>query len=298
MNLESQLVPSAAPFVVVLGVAQDAGVPQPGCECRQCRDAWDDLRLRRHPACLGIVDPLDQKFWMLDCTPSFGWQLRQLREAAGCSPAQLVSGIFVTHAHLGHYTGLAWLGREAVAAQAVSVYAMPRMTGVLRDNEPWRQLVNNKHIALKPLDAGQPVALNDRIRVTPFLVPHRDELSETIGLEIAGPSRSVGWLTDIDAWDDWDVNMEDWIGRHDVVFVDGTFFDDSELPGRARSQIPHPTIRDTVDRLSASNPALKPRVNFVHLNHTNSALCPQSPQSQWLADSGCRVAEEGQRELL
>ncbi|MEO1998984.1 MAG: MBL fold metallo-hydrolase [Planctomycetaceae bacterium] len=298
MSLESPTSSADNPFVVVLGVAQDGGVPQPGCECMHCRAAWDDARLRRHPACLGIVDPLTREYWMFDCTPSFGWQLRELRKAAASPPAQLVSGIFVSHAHLGHYTGLALLGREAMAANEVPVYAMPRMAGVLRDNEPWRQLVQNRHLTLSPLEAGRPLTLNQRIRVLPFLVPHREELSETIGLEIVGPARSVGWLTDIDTWEAWDVKLEDWIGRHDVVFIDGTFFDGSELPDRERSRIPHPTIRATVERLSDQAPTLKNRVHFVHLNHSNPVLRPGSQQAQWLADSGCQLAEEGQRESI
>jgi pyrroloquinoline quinone biosynthesis protein B len=153
-------------------------------------------------------------------------------------------------------------------------------------------------MTLLPLEAGRPLTLNDRIRVLPFLVPHREELSETIGLEIVGPARSVGWLTDIDTWEAWDVKLEDWIGRHDVVFIDGTFFDGSELPDRDRSRIPHPTICATVEHLSDQTPTLKNRVHFVHLNHSNPVLRPGSQQAQWLADSGCRLAEEGQRESI
>jgi len=297
MELASQTSFPDTPFVLVLGVAQDAGVPQPGCECRQCQAAWNDAQLIRHPVCLGIVDPLTGEYWMIECTPSFGWQLRHLQHAAG-GTMRTLSGIFVSHAHLGHYTGLGLLGCEALDADALPVYAMPRMTRVLQDHEPWRQLVQNRNIALSPLADGRTVQLNERIGVTPFPVPHRQELSETVGFEIGGPARSVGWLTDIDRWDAWDLDLEDWIRRHDAVFVDGTFFDGSELPHRDVSRIPHPTIRTTVERLSGLSPALKPRVHFLHFNHSNPVLSPDSQQAHWLVDCGFQVADEGQCALI
>lgn len=298
MDSESQTSSQDTPFVVVLGVAQDAGVPQPGCECHRCLAAWNDPQLIRHPVCLGIVDPLTREYWMIECTPSFGWQLRQLQQAAAGGATPALSGIFISHAHLGHYTGLAMLGREALDADVLPVFAMPRMTRVLRDNEPWRQLVQNRNIAMSALVDGRSVRLHERMRVTPFAVPHRQELSETIGFEIVGPARSVGWLTDIDSWDAWDLDLESWIDRHGVVFVDGTFFDDSELPNRDLSRIPHPTIRASVERLSGLSPALKARVHFLHFNHSNPVLWPHSRQAQWLADSGFQVAYEGQRESI
>ena len=41
-------------------------------------------------------------------------------------------GIFLTHAHIGHYSGLIHLGKEALGAKGISVYAMPKMSFFLK----------------------------------------------------------------------------------------------------------------------------------------------------------------------
>eukprot|EP00957_Ditylum_brightwellii_P156501 11911053-Ditylum_brightwellii.AAC.1 len=61
-------------------------------------------------------------------------------------------GIFLTHAHIGHYTGLMYLGREALGAVDVPVYAMPRMRSFLKNNGPWSQLVSLGNINIQNLE--------------------------------------------------------------------------------------------------------------------------------------------------
>ncbi len=55
------------PFVVVLGIAQDGGHPQPGCT-RACCAGIDPIS-RHLPACLGVIDPESQQRWIIDATP-------------------------------------------------------------------------------------------------------------------------------------------------------------------------------------------------------------------------------------
>ena len=65
---------------------------------------------------------------MIDTTPDFREQLALLhRSAPGCR----LAGILLTHAHMGHYTGLIQLGREAWNTQRMPVYAPPRMAAFL-----------------------------------------------------------------------------------------------------------------------------------------------------------------------
>src|SRR5207253_749477 len=126
--------------------------------------------------------PQSRQRWLIDATPDFPSQLRTLDEAAPrAANAPLLDGILLTHAHIGHYLGLAQLGREVLGAHAIRVYAMPRMRAFLEANGPWDQLVRLHNIELTPLTAGVEVALNERIAITPLVVPHRDEYSETVG---------------------------------------------------------------------------------------------------------------------
>jgi pyrroloquinoline quinone biosynthesis protein B len=225
------------PFVIVLGIAQDAGFPQAGCGKACCTDAWRLVEKKRRVACLGIVDPLSNQIWMIDCTPDFREQLRQLMTTApgrnGKNKGKVtLDGILLTHAHIGHYSGLIHLGREAIGARNIPVWAMPRMRKFLTTNGPWSQLVLLENMRLKSLTENKPVRLNHRIRVTPFVVPHRDEFSETVGFRITGPERTVVYIPDVDKWDRWSQQIEDVIKSADLAYLDGTFFANGEIPGR------------------------------------------------------------------
>lgn len=278
-----------SPYVLVLGIAQDGGYPQAGCNRSDCVAAWRNPALRQRVASLAIVDPQSRQRWIIDATPDFGSQLRTLDEAAPrAEGAPLLDGILLTHAHIGHYLGLAQLGREVLGANAVRVYAMPRMREFLTHNGPWDQLVTLHNIDLAPLEEGVEMALNERIRVTPLRVPHRDEYSETVGFLVRGPSRTILWLPDIDKWERWSTPLESILERVDAAYVDGTFHDASELPGRDLREIPHPLMTETMTRLTA--PSLRAKVRFIHLNQSNPLLRERR--------SGVIVARDGERSPL
>ena len=285
---------SAPLFAVVLGVAQDAGHPQAGCRKACCRDAWNDPSLRHHAACLAIVDPVSNQRWLLDASPDLPQQLAMLSRI---SPGSL-SGILLTHAHIGHYTGLMHLGREAMDAKVIPVWAMPRMTQFLSENEPWSSIIRQGHVQMRPLSAGEAVRLNERVQITPLLVPHRDELSETVGFLVEGPERKLLFLPDIDKWERWKTSIESVIARVDVALVDGTFFANGEIEGRDMSQIPHPFIEESIARFSSMPAAHRDRVRFIHLNHTNPALFPDSEAAKVIRAAGLHVAQEGEQHPL
>lgn len=284
-----------APCTLVLGTAQDGGAPQAGSFADP---RWDDSAAQRMVACLGIVDPRSGKRWMVDATPDFRRQLLDLRRAAGGADRPVLDGVFLTHAHIGHYTGLMFLGHESIGAKGVPVWAMPRMRAFLETNGPWSQLVRYGNVALQPLADGVPVTLSDGLRVTPFLVPHRQEFSEVVGFRIEGPGRSVLWLPDIDSWTQWDAQgtrLEQVLATVDVAYLDGTFFANGEIPGRDMTGFPHPFVRTTMDRLAALPAAERAKVRFVHFNHTNRVLDPKSGERAQVRAAGFGVAEEGER---
>lgn len=279
--------------LVVLGVAQDGGYPQAGCQKACCAKKWDDLASRRWVSCVAIVDEESGERWLLDCTPDFREQLRLLDTLAPRRGAALIDGIFPTHAHVGHYAGLIHLGREVLGARGVPVYAMPRMKFFLETNGPWSQLTKLEQIQIKRLSAGSSVELNERIRVTPFLVPHRDEFSETVGFQIDGPERSALYLPDIDKWERWAKPIEDAVAEVDVALLDGTFFSAAELPGRDLSEIPHPLIEESLTRFEALSAIQREKIYFIHLNHSNPALDKNSSQAALVNSSGCHLARQG-----
>jgi pyrroloquinoline quinone biosynthesis protein B len=287
--------PQSRPYVAVLGVAQDGGFPQAGCRKPCCRTAWRDRELRRQVSCLAIVDPQSQQRWLIDATPSFPEQLQALDDLLPMESTPGLNGILLTHAHVGHYGGLIHLGREILSAKEVSIFAMPRMRQFLETNGPWDQMVKLRQINIRKIAAAQSIPLNERINVVPFLVPHRDEYSETVGFRIRGPSRTVVYLPDIDKWERWDVAIEDLVADADVAYLDGTFFAADELPGRDMSEIPHPFIVESIARFKSLPVKERNKIRFIHANHTNPILNPNSSASAAVAAAGHRVAKQGER---
>ena len=285
--------PPTAPFAVVLGIAQDAGYPQAGCKKDCCAPAWSDSSKRRHTASLAIVDPISKERWLIDCTPNFPDQLQALDTAAGFTQPNVVSGILLTHAHIGHYAGLVHLGREVMGADNVPVYTMPRMRAFLKSDGPWSQLVALRNIRLNLLRDGAGIRLNKRIRITPLQVPHRDEFSETVGYRIQGPEKSALYLPDIDKWERWSNEIEKEIAKVDVAWLDGTFFDGDELPGRDMSKIPHPFIVESIARFAPLPKRERAKIRFIHLNHTNTALDETGPAAKVIREAGHNVARQG-----
>jgi len=285
----------SAPFVVVLGIAQDGGVPQAGTKNHP---GWNDPRRRRLAVALGIVDPRSSQRWLVDATPDFREQLHRLDEIQPVIGRPGLDGIFLTHAHIGHYTGLMHLGLEVMGARGVPVFAMPRMAEFLASNGPWNQLVRYGNITLEPLSDGRRVVLNDRLAITPLLVPHRQEYSEVAGFKIEGPRAAVLFIPDIDKWEDWDAqgtHIEKLIAEVDVAYLDGTFYDNGEIPGRDMSSFPHPFIAASMRRFADLPPEERGKVRFIHLNHTNPALWPQSEARRAINAQGFLVAEEMER---
>jgi pyrroloquinoline quinone biosynthesis protein B len=285
------------PIAIVLGTAQDDGIPPTG---RPDHPGHTDPGWRRRAACLGLVDPLSGGRWMIDATPDFREQLEELLSVGPPppDPRRPLDGILLTHAHVGHYLGLAFLGPECLAAREIPVYVMARMREFLSANEPWATLVRAGHVELVSLEANEPVLLGDRVTATPLVVPHRDELSETVAFRLEGPSRQVLWMPDLDGWEALESagsSLETLLSDVDVAYVDGTFFDHGELPDRDMGEVPHPRVRDTLARLAPLDAEVRGRVRFVHLNHTNPLADPGSPARRELLDTGTRIADEGDR---
>jgi pyrroloquinoline quinone biosynthesis protein B len=286
------------PFLVVLGIAQDGGVPQAGS---RGAPGWHDPSRRRLVVSLGLVDPISGERWMFEATPDFRLELERLDETFPVEGRPGLNGIFLTHAHIGHYTGLMFLGHESMGAAGVPVYAMPRMRDFLATNGPWNQLVKYENIVLRPLEDGRPVRLNRRLTVTPFLVPHRQEYAEVVGFRIDGPERSALFIPDIDSWEEWDAagtRIEELLAEVDVAYLDATFFADGEIPGRDMSGFPHPFITHSMERFAGLPAEIRNRVRFIHLNHTNPALWPGSGERHAVEAAGFHVAEPLERQEL
>ncbi len=281
-----------SPSLLILGTVQDAGSPQIGCKKECCTPLFANPDPKRKIVSLGLVDPRAEKKWLFEATPDIAAQMRFLHACTGFS-REIPDGIFLTHAHIGHYAGLMQLGREAMNADRIPVYAMPRMSEYLQTNGPWSQLVRLKNIQLTALQEQQPVALGEKLSVFPFLVPHRDEYSETVGFQISGPNKKAIFIPDIDKWEKWKTQIEEAIAGVDYALLDATFFDGEELPGRNIAEIPHPFVSESLQRFATLPLAERNKIYFIHFNHTNPLLIEGSEAEKRVIEAGFHVARIG-----
>ena len=284
----------------ILGVAQDAGRPQIG---NPDDPAWTDKSLRRLATSVALVDRRGEKNrrWLFEATPDIKEQLHRLNKAAPAERPLDIAGVFLTHAHIGHYAGLMMFGHEAAGAQNIQVFAMPRMSDFLAQNGPWGQLLRKHNIFIAIMSENEPEQLAEDIAVTPFLVPHRQEYSEVAGFHIQGPEKSAIFIPDIDSWEDWDAEgtrIEDKIADVDVALLDATFYADGEIPGRDMSGFPHPFVSHSMERFATLPAGEKQKIRFIHMNHTNPLLNPGAPERAAVKKAGFDIAEEGEEICL
>ena len=272
----------------ILGIAQDAGYPQADCRKECCEAVHSGTQKGASPTSIAIIDKDSSRFWLLEASPEIRDQLRMVQEKF---PKCSLAGILITHAHIGHYLGLAQLGREVMGAKSVPVYVLPRMKKFLETNGPWQLLDSLGNIELRPLEFGNETQLSKDLKLRPVKVPHRDEYSETAAFDISSKKSRMLFVPDIDSWDKWDLKIEDILTLFKHAFLDATFFSDNELSGRPMAEIPHPRVTQSMDRLHGLSKKEKGIVHFIHMNHTNPIL-RNSPERQAVLDVGFNISSE------
>lgn len=278
-------------YITVLGIVQDAGFPQINCDKDCCKAFYTGEESKKLISCLGLIDLKNQKKYIFDATPDFTQQVQDLK-TKHLDNGHVIDGVFLTHAHIGHYTGLIYLGFEAMGAKEIPVYAMPQMKTYLEINGPWSQLVSMNNIDLKTLQKDSTISLSNDLKVTPFLVPHRDEYSETVGYKIEGQSKSALFIPDINKWELWEKDIVEEVKKVDYAFIDATFFKDGEIP-RPMKDIPHPFIVETTTLFENESVATKSKIYFIHLNHTNPAIKESNRLKDSIQNLGFNFANEG-----
>ena len=277
---------SESDYIQVLGIVQDAGYPHIGCEKDCCKAVSPGDYF---VSCLGLVDKTNNKRYLFDATPDIHNQLNLLEKF---SDANLVDGIFLTHAHIGHYTGLMYLGREGLGGKNIMVYALKRMSKFLTKNGPWDQLVKLNNISIQTISNKEFVKLSENIFVIPIRVPHRDEYSETVGYKIIGKSKKILFIPDIDKWDEWKKSIIEEVKLVDYAFIDGTFYNGTEL-NRDMREIPHPSIEETLQLFSNQPVAERNKIYFIHINHTNPILTNKNGFRDLVEGLGFNIAQRG-----
>ncbi|WKK67184.1 MBL fold metallo-hydrolase [Lutimonas zeaxanthinifaciens] len=277
-------------FLVVLGTVQDAGAPHAGCNKTCCADLFINPDPDKKVVSLGLIDKVNKRKYLFEATPDMTRQMKNLSRLGGFNNREIPNGIFLSHAHIGHYTGLMYLGKEAMNADGVVVHAMPKMKDFLENNGPWSQLVGNQNIRIEMLTNRLPIELSKDITVEPIQVPHRDEYSETVGFRITGPNKTALFIPDIDKWEKWNLNIVEEVKKVDYALLDATFYDAEEINNRDISEIPHPFVIESMNKFDSLGTEEKRKIIFIHMNHTNPLLDPDSEASKEVLKRGFRIA--------
>ena len=280
----------------VLGTIQDGGIPHMGCSKECCSNYFLSKKSRIGVSSLGVSNLKHDTNYIIDATPDINFQLIDLIGKA--DPSKKLNGIFLTHAHMGHYAGLLNFGRESLNSKNIPLYLMPKFYNFILNNGPWNQLVELNNIKLNKIYNREKVILHNNLSFTPIQVPHRDEYSETVGYVIEGTNKKVLYIPDIDKWAKWEVSIVEMIKSVDYAFLDGTFFDEKEINNRDISEIPHPFIIESLKLFKELEESEKSKVYFIHLNHTNPVLNSESSEYKKVISAGFNIAKTGMEFFL
>ena len=271
----------------ILGVVQDGGLPHLGSNKLCCKN----IEQQRFVTSLMLINNENNESYLFDASPDINRQLNFM----GDRIKKDLKGVFLTHAHIGHYTGLMYFGREALNSKSINVYAMPRMKKFLEQNGPWNQLVSLQNISITEINNNSKLLMDSNIIIQPIEVPHRAEFSETVGYKIYGPNKTVLFIPDIDKWYLWEKSIIEEIEKVDYALIDATFYDSKEVNYRDLSEIPHPFVVESMELFDSIEEKEKNKIYFIHLNHTNPLLNKESEQYKFVRVKGYNVAEEGMK---
>jgi pyrroloquinoline quinone biosynthesis protein B len=265
--------------VMVLGSGQDAGIPHTGCNCSICSKAKKDKKYRRWGPSIAIFD--EKSVFLIDASPDMKYQMDLLQYVTGKKEKLHISGILLTHAHYGHICGLWQLGREAAEGKNIPIYCTAKMKSLLSGNYPFNLLEQSKNINLIEIKDNLEIEL-EGFKCTPILVPHRNEVANTLGYIIESEKRLV-YVPDIDRFTETILRE---IKNSDIALIDGTFYSRSEIP--RFDEVPHPPILETVELFKN----IESEIYFTHINHTNPVNV-NGKEKEYIEKKGFKVASDG-----
>jgi pyrroloquinoline quinone biosynthesis protein B len=237
-----------------------------------------------------VVDEKGGRAWLIDASPDLPRQLEMVVDALpGPKRSGIpLSGVLLTHIHMGHYWGLGHLGKEGTMPSGLPVLGPPRTAEFLTRNSPFCEMAAWGALEIRSVEPGEDLEFGKGVGFCPVEVPHRDDFSDTVAWTVMGPRWKVLYAPDMDVMEDAFVDL---VSRVDMAIIDGTFYTREEIPG-AMDTVPHPPVTETMVRLRT---ALEggTRVAYTHLNHTNPLCDPRSPEFGHLVSQGFGVLMDG-----
>lgn len=271
--------------ILILGSAQDAGVPQIGCDCSNCLYARKNHKFIRFGPSIAILDNEKEYCYLIDASPDIKHQVEIIKRNVPKVKTQKtlpISGVFLTHVHFGHVSGLWTLGKECIDTQEITVFCSEKMCEFLVNNHPFSHMIVRKNLILSEMKINHKYPIED-FWITSFQVPHRNEYADTVGYVIER-NKKLLYLPDLDYWRDDLIKLVESV---DIALIDGSFYSKDELPGR--DDVPHPPIKETKELLDPT----KTEIHFTHFNHTNLILKREGKERKEILEKGFKIAFDG-----
>ncbi|WP_454644113.1 pyrroloquinoline quinone biosynthesis protein PqqB [Bradyrhizobium liaoningense] len=306
--------------VVVLGAGAGGGVPQWNCGCEGCRAARSGgHELQRTQASVAFSG--DGEHWFLiNASPDLRQQLNatpQLHPKAGALRHTPIAGVILTNSEVDAVAGLLSM-REG---SPFTVYAHEKVLAILSTNSIFNVL-NEKNVKRQPITLREPFeprlpdGARSGLEVLPFPVPGKSAWylegkahpggesgdGDTLGLKIT--DRATGkYFYFIAACAEVTDALKAEIDGAALVFFDGTVWRDDEMircglghkTGKSMGHVAMSGDDGAIARLANLN---IDRKLFLHINNSNPALLPGSPERKAAEQAGWQIPADGTEIVL
>jgi pyrroloquinoline quinone biosynthesis protein B len=306
--------------VVVLGAAAGGGVPQWNCGCAVCRTArTEQPELRSTQASIAVSRDGDHWF-LVNASPDLRQQLigaPQLHPKAGELRHSPISGVILTNGEIDAVAGLLSM-REG---SPFSIYAHAKVLAILSANSIFNVLseknVRREAIEVdKPFEPALPDGSPSGIEVLPFTVPGKsawylegkahpggdDGAGDTLGLRVS--DRATGrYFYFLAACAGVTDELKSRLAGAPLIFFDGTVWRDDELiaaglgnkTGQSMGHIAMSGEHGAIEALAHLDIGKK---MFLHINNSNPALLPSSPERKIAERAGWQIPADGTEIVL
>ncbi|MCA1373781.1 MULTISPECIES: pyrroloquinoline quinone biosynthesis protein PqqB [unclassified Bradyrhizobium] len=306
--------------VVVLGAGAGGGVPQWNCGCEGCRAARaKGQELFRTQASVAFSG--DGEHWFLiNASPDLRQQLNatpQLHPKAGALRHTPIAGVILTNSEVDAVAGLLSM-REG---SPFTIYAHEKVLAILSSNSIFNVL-NEKNVRRQPIAIREPFeprlpdGARSGLEVLPFAVPGKSAWylegkvhpggesgdGDTLGLKIT--DRVTGkFFYFIAACAEVTDALKAEIDGASLVFFDGTVWRDDEMiraglghkTGKSMGHVAMSGEDGAIARLADLN---IDRKLFLHINNSNPALLPGSPERKLTEEAGWQIPADGTEIVL
>lgn len=261
--------------VEVLGNTQDGGVPHLECSCDLCSKARENPEEAKHNASIMVKDSDEEDSfrYLIDATPDVRYQIT----------GEYLDGVFISHGHLGHITGLLQFGEEGCNKTDLPLYVSDKTENYIRKNDPFRLLIDKGNVEIMNFNDEDEVDIRGGC-IEAFEAKHNRVNTDTLSFMIHGEEKTLFYIADIHEWTEKTLNL---MQKADIAIVDGTFWNEEEI--ERYEEVPHPVMKETMHLAEGWDTD----IYFTHLNHTNPALREDTDERQEIQERGFGVVEEG-----